>query len=411
VTRPLLLAATLALLLATSSQPAAGQETKTAWTATLLAGELEAPVDLVFGPDGTLYYAELATGKIRAIPPGANAPLPEALAEVKTTMTENGGFLGLALDPDFEETGAFFVYYSFEKAGAKNGQVNRVSRIDAEGERVLLDDIPYFERHNGGRLVFTGPDTLVVSVGDNELRAPAQDRASLLGKMLRMTREGEPAPDNPDPTSLVYTFGHRNAFGLAWDAESGTLWSTENGPQSRDEINVITAGGNYGWPDRLGYTQESRFVSPVFVHEATIGPTGATVLDGELYYGAVNDGKLRHLARQANGSYAAEVVWDGVTILDVEAGPDGRLYVGSFKDITVLTPPGGEPPAHSLPTPPPKPTTPPASTSPGVPATTSPPPTESSEAPTGAAAIPGPGVALAFGALVVALATLRRGQR
>jgi hypothetical protein len=407
VTRPLLLAL-LALGMVAAAFPAAAQEGE--WQDTLVASGLEGPVDIVFGPDGTLYYAELDSGKIRAIPPGASAPLPDALAKVNSVRSENGGFLGLALDPDFATTKAFFVYYSMEKAGAKNGQVNRVSRIDSAGEKVLLDDIPYFERHNGGRLVFTGPDTLVVVTGDNELRAPAQDPKSLLGKSLRMTREGKPAPDNPDPTSLMYTLGHRNPFGLAWDAENKVLWETENGPAADDEVNILVAGGNYGWPERQGITGSKSFVEPVADYDKTIGPTGGTVLDGDFYFGAVNDGTVRRIHKEADGSYTKSEIWDGVVVLDVEAH-EGRLYVAAFSDIRVLTPPGMTPPS----TPPPvTPSVPLASTPGASPSTPTgagvvTPPTESSGAPEGKADIPAPGVVLAVG-VAVGLALWRREQ-
>ena len=398
--RPLLL---VAFCLAAAASTATGQSEPDAWMGEGYATGIEAPVDIVFGPDGTLYYAELESGMVRAIPPGATTPLPDAIAKVDSSRSENGGFLGLALDPEFELTGAFFVYYSFEKPSATNGFVNRVSRLDAAGEHVLVDDIPWFERHDGGRLVFTGPDTLVVTTGDNELREPAQDPESLLGKTLRMTREGKPAPDNPDPTSLIYTLGHRNAFGLAYDAESETLWSTENGPQTRDEINIIVAGGNYGWPKHLGISYSRSYVDPIVVYEDTIGPTGGTVFESDFYFGAVNDASVRSVTREANGSYADAVVWKGPEpVLDVEAGPDGRLYVGGFSTIYVLTPPGYVAPATPI-TP-----TPGGS---GTGTTPASPTVESAtpEDPAGAARIPGAGVALVVGALVLALAVGRRG--
>ncbi|HUR70233.1 MAG TPA: PQQ-dependent sugar dehydrogenase [Candidatus Thermoplasmatota archaeon] len=391
----------LALGLA-SGALAATQTPEDGWTATTLAKELEGPVDLVFGRDGTLYYAELDTGNVRAIPPGARAPLADPLAHVDSFRDENGGLLGLAVDPDFAHTHAFFVYYSIQKA---SGPVNRVSRLDAAGETVLVDDIPHFERHNGGRLVFTGPDSLVVTTGDNEKRAPAQDVNSLLGKTLRMTRDGKPAPDNPDPTKLMYTLGHRNPFGLAYDAENGVLWETENGPASDDEVNILRAGQNYGWPERVGITNSKTYIDPVVEFDKTIGPTGGTVLKGDFYFGAVNDGKVRRVHPDGAGHYADSVVWDGVIALDVEAGPDGNLYVSSFNDITILTPPGGSPPTGAPPV-----ATPSAAPPTGAPPTGAPPATSPQEsgAPDAKARIPGAGVALVAGAALVALAARRR---
>lgn len=406
--RRVLAATAVATVLALATMPAAGKEGE--WTATTLAEDLDIPVELVFGPDGSLYYAELDTGNIRVIPPGANAPSDIVVAHVDSTRSENGGFLGLALDPDFDETGAFFVYYSMTKAGASGGQVNRVSRIDASGETVLLDDIPWFERHDGGRIVFTGPDTLVVATGDNERRDPAQADASVLGKMLRMTREGKPAPDNPDPTSLVWSKGHRNPFGLAWDKDNGVLYETENGPQRGDEINVIVGGKNYGWPAVVGVARHPSYVDPIFAYEKTIGPTGATVMDGVLYYGAVNDGTVRQLSRHENGSYIESTIYDGgPPSLDVEAGPDGRLYVGTWNSIVVLSPPGTEPPGDAPPEPTPTPivVTDPTPTGPPTATVTSSPVESADPAPAAGASIPSSGALLGIAALA-AVAVIRR---
>lgn len=420
--RPLL-PVSVSLFVALATLPAAAQDASAGWSAELLVDDLATPVDLVFGPDGTLYYAELNSGKVRAIPAGQSGPRADAVIEVDASGGGNGGLLGVALDPDFERTGAFFVYYSFEKADADNGKVNRVSRVDASGERVLLDDIPWAQMHDGGRLVFTGPDTLVVATGDNELRSPAQDRESLLGKTLRMTREGQPAPDNPDPTSYVYTLGHRNPFGLAYDAASGTLWQTENGPHRGDEVNVLVAGGNYGWPDHLGATGASGYVDPVIEFDEPIGPTGATVLHGDLYFGDFNDGAVHRVTRAADGSYRESVVWAEVKpVLDVEAGPDGNLYVSTYKAIYVVAPPAGlaplptPSPTPSAPTtPPPPPSTPESATTP-APTSVDPPPTAPPEesaappTPTGAAQIPAPNALPAI-ALLAGAALAMRGRR
>jgi glucose/arabinose dehydrogenase len=339
--RPLVLVYALVLLVAASSSaPAAAQEGE--WKATKLAGDLNFPVDLAFGPDGTLYYAELRTGDIRAIPSGAKEPLADPVAHVDASPGGNGGFTGIALDPDFAKTRAFFVYYSFDKDDAPNGKVNRVSRVSPEGETVIVDDIPWAELHDGGRLVFTGPDVLVVTTGDNEKRDPAQDPDDLRGKTLRITREGDPAPGNPRAGSIIFTLGHRNPFGLAYDAENDIIWSTENGPDRGDEVNILIGGGNYGWPKALGVANDPRFVNPVVAFDKPIGPTGGTVLDGAFYFGDFNNGDLHRVAGEPGGKYEHAIVWggphSGAHALDVEAGPDGKLYYSTYDAIYVVTP-------------------------------------------------------------------------
>lgn len=334
------------LLLITTLLPgsASAADPVEGWNVEKLAGSLAFPVDVAFGPDGTLYYAELRTGQVRAIPPGADEPTDEPVAQVRSTSGGNGGFLGLVVDPRFEETGALFVYYTFTKSDG--GKVNRVSRLDASGETVIVDDIPWAELHDGGRLVFTDDDTLVVTTGDNEKRDPAQDPDDLRGKTLRITRDGAPAPGNPDPASMIYTLGHRNPFGIAYDRASDTLYVTENGPDRGDEVNVLEAGGNYGWPKALGIAKDPRFVDPILAFAKPIGPTGATVLDGKLYFGDFNTGSVHRATRLANGSYAHDVVWEGpfsgAHVLDVEAGPDGKLYVATYDSLYVLAPDGTE---------------------------------------------------------------------
>ncbi|HVL48533.1 MAG TPA: PQQ-dependent sugar dehydrogenase [Candidatus Thermoplasmatota archaeon] len=328
----------LALLAAVLLVPAAGAQA--AFEGAAFARGLAFPVDVVFGPDGTLYYAELNTGAIRAIPPGETAPRAEPVHKVAAAPGGNGGFLGLALDPEFERTKAFFVYYTAKIDGTK---VNRVSRLDASGEKVILDGIPWAEMHDGGRLLFVG-DHLVVVTGDNERREVAQDLGNLLGKTLRMTRDGAGAPGNPFPNHpLVYTYGHRNPFGLAWDPASSTLWQTENGPEKNDEVNILVAGKNYGWPRGTGALNDPRFEDPVHTYATTLGPTGATVLNGTMYFGEFNAGAVHRVRRASDGSVTADVVWrvpGGGRVLDVEAGPDRRLYVSTYDAIHVVTVPG-----------------------------------------------------------------------
>ncbi len=158
--------------------------------------------------------------------------------------TGEGGLLGMALHPNFKENKFIYLYYTY-KEGDKT--LNKVSRFifDANGlrdEKIMISGIFGSSRHDGGRIKF-GPDgKLYVTTGDYGERLSAQDLGSLSGKILRLNDDGTIPSDNPIDNSYVYSYGHRNSQGLAWD-EEGNLWATEHGPEGQDEINSILAGG------------------------------------------------------------------------------------------------------------------------------------------------------------------------
>ncbi|SET53460.1 Glucose/arabinose dehydrogenase, beta-propeller fold [Salinibacillus kushneri] len=195
------------------------------------------------------------------------------------------GFLGFTLDPEFDTTNRAYAYHSY----SKNGEVmNRIVSLTLnentwEEEDVLLEDIPGGEINNGGRLKF-GPDgMLYATTGDTNQAQLAQDLDSLAGKILRMDVNGEIPQDNPFENSYVYSYGHRNAQGLAWDKE-GNLYSSEHGGDGHDEINQIEAGQNYGWPKIIG-DEEAAGMKPPIAHsgEDTWAPAGMAFFDGKLY--------------------------------------------------------------------------------------------------------------------------------
>ena len=159
---------------------------------------------------------------------------------------------------------------------------------------VILDGIAAAANHDGGALAF-GPDgMLYAGVGDAGNPDNAQDPDSLNGKILRMDPLGNPPIDhpNPDPDSLVWSMGHRNVQGLAWD-DDGRLWATEFGQNAFDEVNLIEPGGNYGWPVVEGMAGDSRFIEPKVVWTTDeASPSGAGILDDVLYVGALRGQRL-----------------------------------------------------------------------------------------------------------------------
>ncbi len=314
--------------------------------ATVVASGLNFPVDITFGPDGTLYYAEVGTGDFRAIAPGSSTP-SAPLGHVNALPGGNGGFLGLLVDKDFENTNAFYVYYSTQKAdGSKE---NRVSRMVHGAETIILAGIPYGWEHDGGRLAWMG-DNLLVTTGEAQDFSIPMDPNSLGGKTLRITTDGAPAPGNPTPGSRVYSMGHRNPFGLAYDPVANIIWQTENGPDVNDEVNIILAGKNYGWPAVSGKANHPSYQNPEVAITPPIGPTGGTVLGGKFYFGSFNDASV-YRVDGSPGSYTATRIWSldwWHRVLDVEAGPDGALYVAT-KDAIYRLPIDGSAPPPDLP--------------------------------------------------------------
>ena len=240
----------------------------------LIASGLEAPWSVALAPDGRLFVTE-RPGRVRIVRLGAGGGLeakPWATLPARANPDAERGLLGIALDPDFARTGFVYLYYSYAAPGGAT--LNRLVRMrdtngSGTGETILLDNIPGSSNHDGGRIAF-GPDgKLYVATGDGEQQARAQDRASLGGKILRLEKDGSVPTDNPFPGSPVFSLGHRNVQGLAFEPDSGVLYATEHGPSGffpaccQDEVNRIEAGANYGWPIVTGRPGDQRFRDPI----------------------------------------------------------------------------------------------------------------------------------------------------
>ena len=205
--------------------------------------------------------------------------------------TGEGGLLGLGVGADMR----LYAYSS----GPSGNRVQRFELTGAAGSYglgaadTILDGLPYAGFHNGGRIAF-GPDgMLYVCVGDATEGASAQDLDLLSGKILRMTPDGAVPSDNPFPGSLVYSAGHRNVQGIDWAAD-GTMFASEFGQDTWDELNVIVPGGNYGWPTVEGTAGEPGFIDPV--QQWTPGeasPSGLTVIDGTVFIANLRGQVLR----------------------------------------------------------------------------------------------------------------------
>ena len=218
-----------------------------------IAQRLEVPWSLDFLPDGSMIFTE-RPGRIRLFDARQGLVTQPLLTITDVAAVGEGGLLGIAVHPDFSANHFIYVYYTYRTS---DGLANQVVRFRLEGRslldrKVIISSIPGASIHDGGRLKF-GPDKLLyITAGDASVADRAQDLNSLSGKILRLRDDGSIPPNNPFSGSLapgpwVYSFGHRNPEGLAWDNQ-GRLWATEHGSSATDELNLIEPGKNYGWP-------------------------------------------------------------------------------------------------------------------------------------------------------------------
>ena len=280
-----------------------------------VASGLSVPWGVDFLPDGTALVTERDSRRVLAVDP--DGTVDEVGEVVEAAPEGEGGLLGLAVDPASEGRDVY-VYATTEDD-------NRVLRAELDGGRlgpaeVVLDGIPKGFIHDGGRLAF-GPDGhLYVSTGETGDPDLAQDPDSLAGKILRITTDGEPAPGNPDPGSPVWSLGHRNVQGLAFD-DAGRLWASEFGDSTYDEVNLIEPGGNYGWPEVEGPGGGDGVRRPAG-HLADLG--GVPVGDGLGRRRPVGRRAARPAAVAGAGARGAARRADAVPRGRVRAGPHRR---------------------------------------------------------------------------------------
>jgi glucose/arabinose dehydrogenase len=290
----------------------------------VVASGLAVPWSIAFLPDGTPLVTERDSVRILELKADGQTVERRKLSDARPTG--EGGLLGLAVSPKYANDGYVYAYYTTETD-------NRITRfrLDDTPEQVLLAGIPKASNHDGGRLAF-GPDGLLyATTGDAGEKDHAQDGESLAGKILRLNPDGSIPSDNPSSISPMYSKGHRNVQGLAWD-EQGRLWASEFGQNTTDELNLIEPGKNYGWPDCEGSCDKDGMTNPAATWSTSdASPSGLAFWNGDLYMAALKGKRLWRIPVTAAGAGKPEALFNDTfgRLRAVAVTPDGKLWIST----------------------------------------------------------------------------------
>ncbi len=291
----------------------------------LKATGLDTPWSIVRTRDGRILVSERDTARILALSPDGSTTALVHLPQV--VAGGEAGLLGLEIIADSGEAEWLYAYMGTEFD-------NRVVRMPLQGSGVgpledILAGIPRANIHNGGRIK-KGPDGLLyIGTGDATDQQAAQDPSRPNGKILRINPDGSIPDANPFAGSPVYSYGHRNVQGLGWDS-AGRLWASELGPEKNDELNLISPGKNYGWPDVTGVARDARFVDPVHVWPSTADASpSALAIAGDIAYVACLRGERLWELQLPDGDPPAGETLPGSR--ELLSGQEGRL-----RDVLVV---------------------------------------------------------------------------
>lgn len=293
--------------------------------ASTIATGLNVPWGIAFLASGAAYVSQRDDGSIVRIDPDGEVTDLGGV-EGADAATSEGGLMGIVLDPDDES-----VLYAYMSTGSDD----RLVRLSVSGDKVgkpepLITGVRSAANHHGGRLLFDDAGHLFVAIGDGAVPDDAQDRDGLNGTILRLDKEGKPAEGNPFGNE-VWSYGHRNVEGLAFDGE-GRLWASEFGQNAFDELNLIQKGGNYGWPEFEGDSDDPKFIPPkVTWRTDECSPAGLAItrstafmagLRGECVWMIPLDGESTGKpVRLFEGEYGR--------IRDIVVAPDESLWVST----------------------------------------------------------------------------------
>lgn len=305
----------------------------------VIAENLYVPWAIDISSEGKLYFTE-RSGTIRIIENGKLRVQPLITLRTPFVSEGEGGLMGIALDPNYSQNRYMYVMHSYTEGNRIYNRVVRLAESNnrASIDRVLLDKIPGERIHNGGRLKI-GPDKkLYITTGDAGNPALAQDSSSTAGKILRIELDGSIPKDNPISNSTVYSLGHRNPQGLAWNSKN-VLYASEHGQTAHDEINIIKPRANYGWPLVQGDETSTQVVTQkplIQSGEVTWAPSGITFIDqglwqGKLLVACLRGEQLLAISLNGNGTVVRNVESlfknEYGRLREVIQGKDGSIYL------------------------------------------------------------------------------------
>nr|WP_227793370.1 PQQ-dependent sugar dehydrogenase [Paenibacillus guangzhouensis] len=312
------------------------------YQAEVAADQLDVPWEMDVAQDGRIFIAE-RSGQVRVMI--ENQLQSEPLIDLAEDIYQEAesGLLGLVLDPRFEQNHYLYVYHTYERDGALYNRVLRLKEQNnrAAVDRILLDGLGggTSGNHNGGRMKI-GPDgKLYVTMGEQYQPLLAQDPNVRSGKILRINLDGSIPSDNPTAGSPIYSMGHRNPQGLAWHPETGKLYASEHGQSAHDEINIIEAGANYGWPviegDETSSEQPALKTPIIHSGEETWAPSGITFVSqgpwkGHLLVANLRGQQVLRMTLDASGEKVTDVqalFRSYGRIRNVYEAPGGVLYL------------------------------------------------------------------------------------
>lgn len=289
----------------------------------ILVQDLNTPWAIDFLPDGKMIFTERG-GKVNIFDNGTT----KMVGNINVTQIGESGMLGIAVDPEFNTNKFIYLYYT----GANGNRISRfVLNRTLQNETVLIDRIPTAQIHNGGRLKFGLDGKLYATTGDATNNQSAQDINSLGGKILRINKDGSVPSDNPFG-NYVYSYGHRDPQGITWNPSTHEMYESEHGATMNDEINIITKGGNYGWPLYQGNESAPGYIKPLVVYtNFTLAPSGIDYYNGALYIAGLRGSQLRKITLSVDGNSITgeESLFTNLGRIREVVMHDGYIYIAT----------------------------------------------------------------------------------